>query len=306
MKEFANCVAVRCHQYEKDDIRSFMNSVGYTFHSDCTFDDKCWLITYENGKYAFHSHSGDESNYILDHYNEPLIRDIVSVCLNETWQMDEPKATANSYLGITGANSLYRHSTVVSECPSFRRPTVAEICNYYGYHLEGNNIVKNVSVPTLEELDAKIDKLAAKLDDAIGAIKPCCEPETWKWFTTNGDRINVGDQVFYVDSDFTIDHFVHMAVNSDSSNWTFRFTSLSRKDCEEYFRKNKPFEPVDVVITCNSPEELRGLWVALDVSDQTVRDSKAAKASEIGAFTTDTYKWWNVVDELLIKLNLKK
>lgn len=305
MKKFANCVAVRCHQCEKNGIRSFMNSVGYTFHSDCTFDDKCWLITYENGKYAFHCHSGDESNYILDHYNEPLIRDIVSVCLNETWQMDEPKVTANSYLGITGANSLYRHNVVVSECPSFRRPTVAEICNHYGYHLEGNNIVKNVAVTTLEELDAKIDKLAAKLDDVIGAVKPCCEPESWKWFTTNGDRINVGDQVFYVDSDFTIGHFVHMTGNSDSSNWTFRFTSLSRKDCEEYARKNRPFEPVDVVITCNSPEELRGLWHTLNIA-QTKAQKKAENGTYIGAFTTNTYKWWNVVDELLVKLNLKK
>jgi hypothetical protein len=309
MKKFANCVAVRCHQCEKNDIRSFMNSVGYTFHSDCTFDDKCWLITYEDGKYAFHSHSGVESNLILDHYNEPLIRDIVSVCSNETWQMDEPKATANSYLGITGANSLYRHNAVVSEYPSFRRPTVAEICNHYGYHLEVNNIVKNVSVPTIEELDAKIDKLAAKLDDAIGAIKPCCEPETWKWFTTDGDIINTGDEVFYVQDDFNILSFNFRGKGSHtpSSDWTFfKFTSLSKEACEEYVRKNRPFEPVDVVITCNSPEELRGLWVALDVNDQTVRDSNAAKASEIGTFITDTYKWWSVVNELLIKLNLKK
>jgi hypothetical protein len=305
MKKFANCVAVRCHQCEKNDIRSFMNSVGYTFHSDCTFDDKCWLITYENGKYAFHCHSGDESNYILDHYNEPLIRDIVSVCLNETWQMDEPKVTANSYLGITGANSLYRHNAVVSEYPSFRRPTVAEICNHYGYHLEGNNIVKNVSVPTLEERVTKLEQAVCKCDDN------CCKPELKFFVDYVGRNVYYGEEYFYLYKNPSLgfrilegkyDDYNDYRCAEDSVYVRFKYKS----DAEAYVRKNKPFEPVDVVITCNSPEELRGLWVALDVSDQTIRDSNAAKASEIGTFITDTYKWWSVVNELLIKLNLKK
>lgn len=305
MKEFANCVAIKCNQYEKDDIKSLMNSVGYTFHMDCSSGDKCWLITYEDGRYAFHSHSGDESNLILDHHNKPLIRDIVSVCSNETWQMDEPKASANRYLGITGANSLYRHSTVVSECPSFRRPTVAEICNHYGYHLEGNNIVKNVAVTTLEERVTKLEQAVCKCDDN------CCKPAPNFFIDYVGNIVYHGDGYFYLYKNPSLGFNILRGSFNDDKSYRCAEDSVYvrfkyKSDAEAYVRKNKPFEPVDVVITCNSPEELRGLWVALDVSDQTVRDSNAARASEIGAFTTDTYKWWNVVDKLLIKLNLKK
>lgn len=298
MKEFANTVAVKCHPNEKYDIESLMYGIGYSIHSDYTYNERCWFITYEYGLYAFHSHSGAESNFILDHYNEPLIRDIVSVCSNETWQKGEPMycKTLKRYEGVTD-DSLANANYIVSNTHSFRRPTVAEICNHYGYHIEGNNIVKNIEKPTLEER-------VAKLEEVVNSAKPCCEPETWKWFTTDGIRVNVGDVVWYVGNDFEIDNLPIYKFSNPLDKWDVRFTALTEIDCEEYVIKNKPFEPVDVVITCNSPEELRGLWHVYNCAYQAIKYSEASV--HIGDIEDPTEDAFTFVDELLKKLNLRK
>ena len=302
MKEFANAVAIRCHHYEKDDIKSLMNSVGYTFDKDCTFDNRCWVITYLNGRSAFHTHSGSSDNLIIDYFDKDLIRDIVSVCSNETWQKDEPTVYHFRgdfiYSSPDGDNSLCN----VRNHPfhSYRRPTVAEICNHYGYHLEGNNIVKNVEKPTLEER-------VAKLEEVVNSTKPCCErvENNVMLVTDDGYYIRANDLYYKIYWNYSIEPYTYNPYGNTLPSDIVIARFKNKKAAEEYVRKNKPFEPVDVVITCNSPEELRGLWHVLNQSNHVV-ERLFGGDSNIGEYKLETKNWFKVVNELLIKLNLKK
>jgi hypothetical protein len=304
MKEFANKINVKCDMQEARAMQNLLIGIGYRHFGSSASPEYCWLITYNDGTFSFYNHDGAPfagNRYLVEDVGYNIIRDIVSVCSNETWQKDEPTVYhfrgGFIYSGPDGDNS----SCNVRNHPFhfYRRPTVAEICNHYGYHLEGNNIVKNIEKPTLEER-------VAKLEEVVNSAKPCCETEHWKWFTTDGCKIKTGDMVFYVDDDLKVRSFKFLGANNHtpSKDWTFfKFTSLYEADCEEYVLKNKPFEPIDVVITCNSPEELRGLWHTLNVS-QTKAQEKAKNGTYIGDFSIDTYKWWRTVDSVLDNLNL--
>jgi len=302
MKKFANKLSVRVNKAEARELDSLLLQIGYGSKNINIYNQWCISNLDCRCEFGFYWVDGKEISdlLILDHFNKDLIRDIVSVCSNETWQLDEPMfyKTGNEYKGIKD-NSLSHAKYIVDKTNSFRRPTVAEICNHYGYHLEDNNIVKNIEKPTLEER-------VARLEEVMSSTKPCCEPEHWKWFTTDGCKIKTGDMVFYVDDDLKVRSFKFLGANNHtpSKDWTFfKFTSLYEADCEGYVSMNKPFEPVDVVITCNSPEELRGLWHTLNVS-QTKAQEKAKNGTYIGDFSIDTYKWWRTVDSVLDNLNL--
>ncbi len=302
MKKFANKINVKCDMQEARAMQNLLIGIGYRHFGSSASPAYCWLITYNDGTFSFYNHDGAPfagNRYLVEDVGYNIIRDIASVCSNETWQIDEPKAHDSEYLGITGDNSMHACGIIVSNCPSYRRPTVAEICNHYGYHLEGNNIVKNIEKPTLEER-------VAKLEEVVNSTKPCCEPKFFIDYV--GKKVYYGEGYFYMYKDSRLGFRILESVYDDNRNYRCAEDSeyvrfKNKSDAEEYVRKNKPFEPVDVVITCNSPEELRGLWHTLNVSENKAQE-KAENGTCIGDFYIDTYKWWITVDSVLDNLNL--
>ena len=308
MKEFANKISVKCDIGSADHMRNLLSNVGYKSKSGHNYNEWCITNLDYDGMFSFHLVNGYGMNnmYIIDHYNEPLIRDIVSVCSNETWQKDEPTVYHFRgdfiYSGPDGDNSLCN----VRNHPfhSYRRPTVAEICNHYGYHLEGNNIVKNIEKPTLEERVAKLEEAVCnntiKISDNYGEHKVVL-------ITNDGHEMMVGDSYYKVCYDYdilrhTLEDFTP-PTPIDNQIVIARFKH--KEAAEAYVLKNKPFEPVDVVITCNSPEELRGLWHVFNQTDEAVE--KLIKTDRnIGKYKLDTLGWFKVVRSVLGKLNMEK
>lgn len=150
--EFANPLSIKCaDSIEREMCEKLLNQIGYKFGVNRKiYDSETLIVT---------NYSGESDKYVvwvydkdyemgrchIDHFNADLIRDIASVRTGDVWVKGEPwcspatvKYSTLNY--ATGGIKAWAGEKVGFN--SARRPTIAEICDHYGYELNGMNIVK--------------------------------------------------------------------------------------------------------------------------------------------------------------------
>ena len=142
---FAYPISVRCEQ--KDDRErciKLLESIGYIYKGIKDKNHRS-VVTKFCGVAAHvscfvYKNDYDFGRYNIDHFDADLIRDIASVRTGDVWARGEPfiSKLTYGYGFIQIGNSAGLKITKTNK----RRPTIAEICDHYGYELNGMNIVK--------------------------------------------------------------------------------------------------------------------------------------------------------------------
>lgn len=139
MKQFAFPLSIKCASVEeRDECLNLLESIGYKTED---IDDLLG-VTNVYGEIGICTTIVDsaiylDGNYYIDHFNPALIRDIASVCTNDTWQKGELWVGARGELGrIAGCIGFDVNPN------GHRRPTLSEICEHHGYEIKGRDILK--------------------------------------------------------------------------------------------------------------------------------------------------------------------
>ena len=188
---FAYPISVRC---EKTDDREkcikLLESVGYK-NEDYTFCENV-VNNYQkimgNVGTANGASEYKDTRYHIDHFDADLIRDIASVRTGDVWVKGEP--FVNKHTGVWGYGGIISSAGEKIEGHyNWLRPTIAEICDHYGYELNGMNIVKKsepkpypapVKLTPLEEHEADVIKLLKEIEADHGVSYELTRIETRK------------------------------------------------------------------------------------------------------------------------------
>lgn len=259
MKQFAFPISVLCADVnEHNECTDLLKSIGYghlninpAFLLVAT-NEIGFITNYKVGsdnKYNHHRH-------YIDHYNPSLIRAIASTRKNDTWQTGEIAFTQdNHFVGYA-----------ISEGQKVRdgychRPTLSEICKHHGYYIDGQDIKRIEPNP----INANMILLAA-------LSRILFEPEEPEHIITNdGVKIYKGQRCWFVDVDYEVFSF-EFTKKSKFHNDSINVFS-TKEAAEAWVKAHKPFKPVSVTLTCDTPEELRWLWHLLNCSENQCRNN---------------------------------
>lgn len=185
---FAYPISVRCEQTDdREQCIKLLESVGYIYKGIKDKNHRSVVTNYTgvaaHVSYFVHKNDYDFGRYNIDHFDADLIRDIASVRTGDVWVKGEPFI-------LSGAKYYPHYKITVSDGKSlvkshYRRPTIAEICDRYGYELNGMNIVKKSEpkpyatggvITSKEEVffsgkvDSELSKKADELQSVINAF----------------------------------------------------------------------------------------------------------------------------------------
>lgn len=187
MKEFAFPISVKYeNSNQRHEIMKILCNLGYSFYEPVRTSIGTVVTKVKNhnnrnnGKSDSecsmcipHGHIANDDMYDndrhhIDHFNPALFRDIAAACTNDTWQEGEPLINVwhNQYQIARGAVGSNYNLNITS----WRRPTLAEICEHHGYEIKGKYIVKktplSAKAPILFDLEKRdfipIDQIMAK------------------------------------------------------------------------------------------------------------------------------------------------
>ena len=284
MKQFAFPISVKCADIkERNECIKLLDSIGYK--CDNLYDNEALVCTNRSGinnlctSYTnpYRDIQYKYGRHYIDHFNPELIRDIASACTNETWQEKEPVFVWDKYnndfhyeeaMGLAGE--------LLSDFKS-RRPTLAEICEHHGYYIDGKDIKR-------KEQKCKHDCSNCKN----------FEPKESEYFVTDdGVRLKAGDTYYYVSKYYVISADKCFKPFKDCSQLTIgRFST--REAAEAWVAENKPFEPVTITLTCDTPEELRWLYFRMNAPISHVEQHIAKNHKEYNYYDL---KHFRVVSE---------
>lgn len=120
-----------------------LQKLGYKIDTKNPKHDK-FIITQalgNNGIYNYTEIEGMSFNrYILSEFNPDLIKDIASSLSEGDILFSEPTCFKidDSYLPAGNGDNIINNE----KNTQYRRPTIEEICNHYGYELDGMKIIK--------------------------------------------------------------------------------------------------------------------------------------------------------------------
>ena len=191
---FAYPISVRCEQTDdREQCIKLLESVGYIYKGIKDKNHRS-VVTNYTGVAAHvscfvHKNDYDFGRYNIDHFDADLIRDIASVRTGDVWVKGEPfYETYNSRVCSSLPGIMSSVGQKISET-TMRRPTIAEICDRYGYELNGMNIVKKsepkpypapVKLTPLEEHEAEVIKLLKEIEADHGVSYSLTRIETTK------------------------------------------------------------------------------------------------------------------------------
>lgn len=144
MKQFAFPLSIKCASVEeRDECVKLLCSIGYEsteLDNDYTvitnYSNACNMLSTCPPSLSF---KYSNNRHHIDHFNPDLIRDIASVCTNDTWQKDEPYIYSSKYYPH---NKINNSAGKMVSATNWLRPTIAEICEHHGYEIKGRDIVK--------------------------------------------------------------------------------------------------------------------------------------------------------------------
>jgi len=265
MKQFAFPISVlTANNKERAECIELLNELGYEIDL-FTVDGRYVIITNKNGVHnrITNVFNGDAALYSynrfhIDHFNKELVRDIAAACTGDVYERGE--------IVMPEAGAFYRvdglHGCIVGLRKS-RRPTLAEICAHHGYELNGKDIVKikpKTNDMTKEQALAKIEELKRFIE---------AEPND-DYLTDDGVRLKRGENYWFVNDNYCIDDTTAIGIpfKSRAGDVIARFST--REAAEAWVKVNKPFEPVSVTFTIDTPEKLRWMYCRFNYSQGEV------------------------------------
>ena len=152
MKKFAFPLSIKCaNEAESDQCVALLEYIGYKPYGLC--GTRRIIATNYSGysdKYASIADFTklEYDRHHIDHFNPELIRDIAATCTNDEWCRFEPVIRPDGSYGHT--NDMHMFISVKQSC--HRRPTLAEICEHYGYEIKGRDIVRKEREPKIKTI----------------------------------------------------------------------------------------------------------------------------------------------------------
>ena len=175
---------------DRDKAIDLLKGIGYKVSN--YFKYSC-IVTNYNGNLGYVGFTEvsnmDKRRYHIDHFDADLIRDIASVRTGGVWVKGEPWVDMLGSFISTSISPINYYADEVVGCDGTRRPTIAEICDYHGYELNGMNIVKKnetkpyptpIKMTTIEEREAKIISMLKQIESDHGVSYSLTRTETTK------------------------------------------------------------------------------------------------------------------------------
>jgi hypothetical protein len=219
----------------------------------------------------------DEYVFIIDHVNESLIKDIISVAADcDTTYFGEP------YIYSDGE---YFHS----KCDLFGirhspKITINNILDHHGYTLKGNKLIRK-----------------EKLEDVTDAPDTCLK-------TDDGHYIHDEEEFYRVDSNYNIDKFMYkngMRVYNDGrilARFKYRDAAMA------WVEKNKPkpeFKPFNLTLPIKTEDDLLDLYHRINLNHVTMYE-KYHSNIPIPSSSGNLWDAYSIVDRKIDELGLRK